>query len=64
MLTTMASWSKTSRLGLLHAVNPEQIAHPPQTLERAELKLSTLSNSEENEGWFPSGDQPALIHWS
>ena len=64
LLTTMASWAATSRMGLLHAVNPEQISHPPQTLERNELSLATLGSSQQGWGWFPSGDQPALIHWS
>ena len=64
LLTTMARWSDTSRLGLLHAVNPDQIAHPPQTMEREDLRLSTLDNTQQDWGWFPAGDQPALIHWS
>ena len=64
LLATMASWADTSRLGLLHSVNPDQIAHPPQTLERKELRLSTLGNNQQGWDWFPKGDQPALIHWS
>jgi len=60
----MASWAATSRMGLLHAVNPEQISHPPQTLERKELSLASLGSSQQGWGWFPAGDQPALIHWS
>ena len=64
LLTTMARWPDTSRLGLLHAVNPDQIAHPPQTLEREDLRLSMLDDNQQNWGWFPAGDQPALIHWS
>ena len=64
LLATMASWTDTSRLGLLHAVNPDQIAHPPQTLEREDRELSTLASTQQHWGWFPSGDQPALIHWS
>ena len=64
LLKTMAGWPNTSRLGLLHAVNPDQIAHPPQTLEREDLRLSMLDDNQQNWGWFPAGDQPALIHWS
>ena len=64
MLSTMASWSETSRLGLLHTVNEQQITHPPQTLERKELKRSSLLDEQQGSAWFPEGDQAALIHWS
>ena len=64
MLRTMAGWPETSRLGLLHTVNEQQITHPPQTLERKELKLSSLADAKEQSTWFPEGNQAALIHWS
>lgn len=64
MLSTMAEWPETSRLGLLHAVNPDQVPHPPQTLERDELMLKTLATEKDESGWLPAGNQPALIHWS
>ena len=64
MLSTMASWTETSRLGLLHTVNEQQITHPPQTLERKELKRSSLLDEQQGSAWFPEGDQAALIHWS
>jgi len=64
MLETMASWPETSRLGLLHTVNEQQITHPPQTLERRELKRSSLTDASQDTAWFPEGNQAALIHWS
>ena len=64
MLTTMAGWPETSRLGLLHTVNEQQISHPPQTLERKELKLSALADASQEIAWFPEGSQAALVHWS
>ena len=48
LLATLAGWADTSRLGLLHAVNPDQIAHPPQTLEREDRELSTLASTRQD----------------
>ena len=64
MLITMAGWAETSRLGLLHTVNEQQITHPPQTLERKELKRSSLADASQDTAWFPEGNQAALLHWS
>ena len=64
ILRAMAAWPETSRLGLLHTVNEQQITHPPQTLERRELKRSSLVGEQEGSAWFPDGNQAALIHWS
>ena len=64
VLSTLAGWPETSRLGMLHTVNPQQIAHPPQTLERRELSLNALADGMDASSWLPEGNQDALIHWS
>lgn len=68
LLSAMASWPITRRIGIYHTSRPDQLNHPPQTLEREERQLEELrTSSPERNGASPlplCSNDVALIQWS
>jgi hypothetical protein len=68
LLSAMASWPITRRIGLYHTSRPDQLNHRPQTLEREERLLEEQrASSPERYGatTLPlCSNDVALIQWS